>query len=269
VLLPDGRVWSAGDDFHPSEDGVNASLGDSAEIYSPPYLFKGDRPVIDSAPGDAHWGDVFGVGSPSPGISRAVLMAPSATTHGVDMQEREIDLRVVNRVDGQGVDVAAPPSSNVAPPGYYMLFLLNDSGVPSVASWVRLGADAPDQPSLGDGQPPPPPAATPGDQAAPEVGVRLVPNRRARERGHLFVRVGANEGATVQLTFSLHSAGKGKKATAPPVTKVMALPGGGSGELKLHFAKGLLRRTRKIDVDVTATDAAGNSSTTHRVLTVG
>ena len=44
--------------------------------------------------------------------------------------------------------MAAPPSSAVAPPGYYMLFLLNQQGVPSAARWVRVDPSAPDRPPL-------------------------------------------------------------------------------------------------------------------------
>ncbi len=156
VLLPDGRVFSAGDDHNPKEPNGDFSLTDNAEIYSPPYLFKGQRPVIDSAPQTVNWGDAFGIHSDSAAIDRAVLMAPGAATHAFDMNQRSVELKLLNKVAGQGVDVLAPPSSAVAPPGYYMLFLLNDAGVPSVASWVRIDPTAPDQPLLGP--PPTPPA---------------------------------------------------------------------------------------------------------------
>ncbi len=76
-------------------------------------------------------------------------MAPGATTHGFDADQRYVDLKVLDKVGGQGVDVVSPPSANVAPPGYYMLFLINDSGVPSVASWVRIDPSAPDRPTIG------------------------------------------------------------------------------------------------------------------------
>ena len=151
VLLPDGRVFSAGDDHNPLEQNGAFSITDTGEIYSPPYLFRGPRPVIDQAPGAVRFGDAFGIHSQSPGIDRAVLMAPDATTHAFDMNQRHVELQVRDRVGGQGVDVVAPPSDAVAPPGYYMLFLLNDSGVPSVASWVRIDPTAPDQPTLGPG----------------------------------------------------------------------------------------------------------------------
>jgi hypothetical protein len=149
VLLPDGRVFSAGDDHNPLEPNGAFSVSDSGEIYSPPYLFKGARPQIDSAPQSVAWGDAFGVHSKSPKINRAVLMAPDATTHAFDMNQRSVELEILDKVGGRGVDVVAPPSPEVAPPGYYMLFLLNDAGVPSVASWVRIDPTAPDRPTLG------------------------------------------------------------------------------------------------------------------------
>jgi hypothetical protein len=151
VLLPDGRVFSAGDDHNPLEQNGAFSVTDTGEIYSPPYLFKGPRPVIDSAPGAVRFGDAFAIRSSSRHIDRAVLMAPDATTHAFDMNQRHVELKVIGHVGDKGVDVLSPPSDAAAPPGYYMLFLLNDAGVPSVASWVRIDPTAPDQPTLGPG----------------------------------------------------------------------------------------------------------------------
>ena len=138
VLLPDGRIMSAGDDLHPVPPEGGFSNSDTAEIYSPPYLFKGKRPKISRAPRAIDPGDSFKVSSPSPKIARAVLMAPNSTTHGFDMQQRHVALKRTGVTPGKGISVVAPPSNGVAPPGYYMLFLLNKKGVPSVAKWVRL-----------------------------------------------------------------------------------------------------------------------------------
>lgn len=133
LLLPDGRVVSAGDDLNGGKDG------DTAEIYEPPYLFrKGKRPRIRHAPRKTTWKDEFGIRTSSKKVERAVLMAPSAVTHNTDMNQRHVELKVLERVAGAGIDVQAPPSPAVAPPGYYMLFLLNSRGEPSVARWVRL-----------------------------------------------------------------------------------------------------------------------------------
>ena len=133
LLLPDGRVISAGDDLNGGVDG------DTAEIYEPPYLFrKGKRPRIRRAPRKTTWKDEFGIRTSSKKVDRAVLMAPSATTHNTDMNQRHVELKVFARAEGTGIDVMAPSNPAVAPPGYYMLFLLNKRGEPSVARWVRL-----------------------------------------------------------------------------------------------------------------------------------
>ena len=80
-------------------------------------------------------------------------MAPSATTHGDDMNQREVALQVSNTVPGAGINLVSPPNANVAPPGYYMLFLLNQQGVPSVSKWVRIDPTAPDRPDVVAGVP--------------------------------------------------------------------------------------------------------------------
>ena len=157
VLLPDGRVLSAGDD-------VNGGIDrDTAEIYSPPYLFQGDRPAISSAPSSIGWGERFAVGTPSAGVTRAVLVAPGAVTHSVDMNQRVVSLALTP--GAAGVDLTAPANGRIAPPGYYMLFLLNDRGVPSVARWVRLGASS--APAPGDTAPPTAPTALSATAASP------------------------------------------------------------------------------------------------------
>jgi len=135
LLLPDGRVMSAGDDVNGGTDQ------DTAEIYEPPYLFKGPRPVLDSAPLIASYGASFYVQSSGPAPARAVLMAPGAVTHANDMSQRTVELALEQRADG--VKLTAPARAALAPPGYYMLFLVSDQGVPSVARFVRLGTDPP------------------------------------------------------------------------------------------------------------------------------
>ncbi len=71
-------------------------------------------------------------------MTRAVLVAPASTTHAVDMNQRYVPLRVTGTAGGR-LGVRAPANANVAPPGYYMLFVLDRSGTPSLARWVRLG----------------------------------------------------------------------------------------------------------------------------------
>lgn len=131
LLLPDGRIMAAG-------DNVPGGGLQQIDFYKPPYLFKGARPKISLAPRRIAYGQRFAVQTTGPKPTSAVLMAPSATTHANDMNARRVQLAVTRTA--KGLSVVAPPTANVAPPGYYMLFVLNAKGVPSVAKWVRVGA---------------------------------------------------------------------------------------------------------------------------------
>jgi hypothetical protein len=138
LLLPDGRVLSAGDDLNPTRDGSykNSSPFDTAEIYSPPYLFRGPRPVIRRAPRTVRYGSRFTVSTGSR-VAGALLAAPSAVTHGADMTQRLVPLRVAGRT-GRSVTLVGPPEAGVAPPGWYMLFVSDGKNRPSKAKFVRL-----------------------------------------------------------------------------------------------------------------------------------
>lgn len=133
LLLPDGRVWSAGDDANPN------NLNDTAEIYSPPYLFRGARPKVTSAPRSLRLGTRFTIRTRGRNGRRAVLMAPQAITHGAEMNGRTVELKTVSR-RGSRMTLALTGNAAIAPPQWYMLFVIGDRGVPSVARWVKVGA---------------------------------------------------------------------------------------------------------------------------------
>ena len=140
LLLPDATVWLAGS--NPSRGTYEHHV----EIYKPAYLFNSDgsqatRPTIASAPSNISWGGSFAVSTPdAANISQAVLMRPGASTHAFDMDQRLVGM---NFTAGSGtLTVTGPPNGNIAPPGYYMLFLINNKGVPSVAKFVLLNGSA-------------------------------------------------------------------------------------------------------------------------------
>ena len=130
VLLPDGRIMSAGDDKAGGGKGL-------IDFYSPPYLFAGPRPAITSSPTQVNFGSTFALGTSGAAVTRAVLIAPGATTHAVDMNTRHVELAVTST--GGGGFTATAPTPRVAPPGHYMLFALTAAGVPSMAKWVHVG----------------------------------------------------------------------------------------------------------------------------------
>jgi len=125
VLLPDGRVYSG---------GGNAA---SSEVFSPPYLFQGPRPTITSVPATVTGGQTFFVATPDAATITAVnWISPAATTHTFNQNQRFNRLSFT-QVPG-GLNVTPPANANMAAPGYYMVFLINSNGVPSVGSFVNV-----------------------------------------------------------------------------------------------------------------------------------
>ena len=142
LLLPDARVLLGGG--NPQRGNYEARM----EVYSPAYLFNGNgtpatRPTITDAPTTAiEYGSTFDVTTPdAASIGSVVLIRPGTPTHAFDMDQRMV--RLSFSAGAGSLDVVAPPNGNIAPPGYYMLFILNSAGVPSVARFVRLAAPPP------------------------------------------------------------------------------------------------------------------------------
>lgn len=134
LLLPDARVLVAGGG-HPNPDGGSAE--NNAEIYSPPYLFKGPRPVITTAPNVVTYGQNFFVQTPDgESISNVNWIRLSSVTHAFNESQR-INRLTFSQASG-GLSVSAPGNANLCPPGHYMLFVLNSNGVPSVAKIVQI-----------------------------------------------------------------------------------------------------------------------------------
>ena len=144
LLLPDATVLLTGG--NPARGTYESHM----EIYSPAYLFNPDgsaalRPTITGvSPGAYTYGSPFQVQTPDAAdVASVVLVRPGAPTHAFDMEQRLVGL---SYTVGAGVlNVTAPPNGNIAPPGYYMLFILNSAGVPSAASFVQLSAPLPNQ----------------------------------------------------------------------------------------------------------------------------
>ena len=91
-----------------------AAFQHKAQVYSPPYLFRGPQPVITNAPAAARLGQTFAVTTDRPGMASAMLVAPGATTHGNDMHQRAVKLAVVP--SAQDLWAAADIVFKVRPP---------------------------------------------------------------------------------------------------------------------------------------------------------
>jgi Domain of unknown function (DUF1929) len=140
ILMPNGQVITLGGDslFADALDSKTAKFEKRLEIYTPPYAFHGPQPVITTAPAEATAGTTMVVTSPdAASITRARLMRPSAATHATDLDQRSVALDIVKNSGGE-LRLSIPAEATLVPPGYYMLFLLNGAGTPSVAHWVHV-----------------------------------------------------------------------------------------------------------------------------------
>lgn len=137
VLLPDGRVlvagggrWSTANDFY------------TAEIYSPPYLFKGPRPTLAGAPASVGYASTMTLQTPdAANIVSVALTDLGSNTHRQDMDQRYVPLSFT-QANGS-LAVQSPANPNIAAPGFYMLWLVNSSGVPSIAQMIQVTGTAP------------------------------------------------------------------------------------------------------------------------------
>jgi hypothetical protein len=132
LLLPDGRVLSIGN--NPGDGSFELRIS----VYTPPYLFDGARPQIKSVQTNTKWtyGNNFSISSNVP-IKSAELLRPAAVTHQSDPNQRFVALPISG--SGDTVSVNLTSNHNIAPPGWYMLFVTNGNNVPSVAKWVHVG----------------------------------------------------------------------------------------------------------------------------------
>jgi hypothetical protein len=150
LLLPDATVASMG-----SNPGARGGYEAAIEIYTPPYLFDAnDHPITSARPrittvspvsGIVGYNSLLAVNYTSTSaISSAVLVRSGSVSHAFDMEQRLIGLcgpapQQPNCSGANGtINLTTPGNSNVAPPGHYMLFLLDSAGVPSKAAFIQL-----------------------------------------------------------------------------------------------------------------------------------
>lgn len=126
LLLPNGSVLAAG----PKK---------TIEVYYPWYFFAGERPAVESLPSSVTYGQSFSVGTPAAAkIARVVLIRASSTTHSLNTDQRFLELDF-QRVSESELLVQAPAHPALAPPGYYLLFLVTNQKIPSEGKFIRIG----------------------------------------------------------------------------------------------------------------------------------
>jgi hypothetical protein len=133
LLLQDGSILGGGapPNFPPP------AVLTSHERFFPGYFDK-LRPVISGAPASINYGGNFTINTPTPpDISEVVLLRAGAVTHGFNMSQRGIEC-VIAGIGAGTLNVETPPNPNLAPPGWYLLFILDSDRVPSEGQWIRL-----------------------------------------------------------------------------------------------------------------------------------
>ena len=135
LLLPTGEVMACG--------GQGTAGQSTIEVFQPPYLFNGARPTISNVtPDPIHHGQSFVIETPdAASIARVTMVRPMAVTHQTDSEQRVIELNwgagpTANSLSATGPSPTHPHGT--AQRGWYMLFLINTAGVPSVARFVYL-----------------------------------------------------------------------------------------------------------------------------------
>jgi hypothetical protein len=214
------------------------------EIYRPAYLFNPDgtpatRPSITSAPASVSYGESFNLTTPD-NIVSVVLVRNGTVTHAFGMDQREVGLSFTA---GSGsLTVTAPPNGNIAPPGYYMLFLLNQSGVPSVASFIQI-TNAPPTPDFSV-------TATPSSQ-------NVAPGKSTS----YTVNVTPSGGFTGSVSFSVAGLPSGATSSFVP----SSVSGSGSSTLTVNASASTAAGTYPLTITATS---GSLTHTTHVTLAV-
>jgi hypothetical protein len=132
LLLPDGRVMTAGS--NPARRTNELRI----ETYCPPYFYKGERPIIENYLAIIRYGLSFEIKTPSSGeIESVALIRPGATTHCVNTEQRYVGLQFAS-TSSSTITANVPHEKNLAPPGYYLLFVVTYDRIPSVGKFVKL-----------------------------------------------------------------------------------------------------------------------------------
>ena len=182
LLLPDASVLVAGG------GAIGPQTNTNVEVYYPPYLYNGSggwaaRPGIESAPSFIEIGGSFAVDlADTDAIDRVVLVKTGSVSHSFNMDQRFVEL--VFQQAGSRLTVQAPTRAADAPPGFYLLFVLNQAGTPSIARIARVGVEGE------SGQGAAPVLQVPGNQSA-EVGTPVTLQLTATDSDSVTLTFGA------------------------------------------------------------------------------
>jgi hypothetical protein len=139
LLLPDGTVLhgASGDAAVPGTTDLYPRQTNH-EIFRPPYLFKGKRPTITGvSTTTVGYGQKFTLTTAfGLQITDVRWIRLGSVTHAFDANQRANTLKFTK--SSTAVTVTAPANGMLAPPGHYLVFILNRNGVPSVGRVIKV-----------------------------------------------------------------------------------------------------------------------------------
>lgn len=245
LLLQDGRVWTAG------TTPTGTTKEPRVEIFNPWYTSE-TRPTISGDPTGGAYGDTITIPTPNAAnITKVSLVRVSATTHHYNTDQRLIWLQIESKTSSS-VTARAPINNRLAPPGYYLVHVLNSAGVPSVGRFVRIP---------GSSDNPPPPA----DTTAPTVAITSPANGATIS--------GPSTGVSVNIagTASDNSGGSGVQKVEVQVGTAnsfkLATPTA-TGDWSTWSASDVVTTAGSHTITARATDNAGNTRDATITVTV-
>ena len=135
LLMPNGAVWTAGSNG-PSDAGGGEEM--RIEVFKPSYFGAG-RPVISAAPANIGYGYTFLLNTPqASSIARVALIRCGTSTHGYNPDQRYLSVSF-EHVNASTLKVQTPAEAEAAPPGRYLLWIIDNQGRPCEwASFIRI-----------------------------------------------------------------------------------------------------------------------------------
>ena len=140
ILLPDGRVLAAGSTGHNFTRAIfnpRQHFEQEIETIEPPYV-DGTRPQITNNPSSMKYDTPYTITSDSSNISKISLIRMSSVTHNNNMDQRCLFLNILEN-SGTNIKIQSTKDGSWAPPGYYLLFVVDDQGIPSVGESIKVG----------------------------------------------------------------------------------------------------------------------------------
>jgi Domain of unknown function (DUF1929) len=96
------------------------------------------RPAIMSVGKKITYGATFTLEArPARSIGRVAIVRAASVTHAFSSDQRYVGL-AFSPGTGDQLQVKAPPNANIAPPGFYLLFGVDNAGIPSTGSFVQV-----------------------------------------------------------------------------------------------------------------------------------